>query len=269
MGMPTVGKTVMLGTSTLPLLIYSFDPKSTVVLWTHYPKLMKERWIVVKPFWDEGGNRNPKAYMEWEKTYENHRDTGFLERFATVSIDSYTGWILTAGNYWLHEKNKERSMKERGKLLDHLAQGDYPGLYDLSSTMVYELNSGSWHFLVTCHLRIVRNEETGVDERTELQVYKALKTEIPRLFSEKYVLTKKQVGPGEVKYILLTDVQGLYHIVGSQLRKKHGKNIKVEEEPNFRSLFRKAEKSYEDKPHWKTGKKLNADLLPDDLKEYI
>lgn len=264
-GMPKVGKTRLLGTSVLPLLIYSFDPKSTVVLWQFYPELMRKRWIVVIPFWDEGGHKNPKAYMAWEQLWQKHLESGFLDRFGTVAIDSYTGWLNAAGNYWLYYKNQERAKKDRGKQLDQLAQGDYPGLYDLSSSMVHQMNSGSWHFLMTCHLVIIRDEERGIDLRVELLVYKSLKVEIPRLFSENYILMKRPSGPSKVDYKLLTDISGIYDIVGSQLRKDGLLN--VEEKPNLRYLFKKAGKAWKDKPHWKTGEELDLGLLPDWLRK--
>jgi len=266
-GLPKVGKTTLLGTSTLPLLIYSWDPKSTVVLWNFYPHLMEKQWIIVLPFWDEGGYENPKMYDAWERVYENHLSTGFLHRFATVAKDSYSGWLNAAGNKWLHYKNEERLKKPGGKSTDHLAQGDYPGLYNLSSKMIHQLAGGDWNFLMTCHLNVVRDEDSGVDLRTELMVYKSLKGIIPRLFSENYILLKEPTGPGQVEYQLLTDKKGIYEPVGSQLR-GDGK-LAVKEEANLRALFKKAGVRYEDKPHWKTGETLSPDDLPERLRKYL
>lgn len=266
-GLPKVGKTKLCGTSNLPILFYSFDPKSTVVLHQFYPELMKKRWIVVIPFWDDGGYKAPQAYRAWEKIYENHKNSGFLNRFGTVVIDSYTSWLRAAGNEWLYQQNQKRANKKGGKQLDQLAQGDYPGLYNLSSVMIHELSSGSWNFLLTCHLNIIRDEESGIDTRVELLVYKSLKTEIPSLFSENYILTKRPSGPGSVEYILLTDASGIYNIAGSQLRKDG--ILSVKEIPNFRHLFKKAGVNYKDLPHWKTGEKLNKDDLPEEIAKYL
>jgi len=265
-GLPGTGKTTMVGTSILPILIYSFDPKSTRVLWETYPKLMEKQWIVVIPFWDEGGGEEPRMYVAWERIWENHLKTGFLHRFGTVSVDSYTGWLKAAGNYTLKYKNAKRA-SSGGKELDQLAQGDYLKLYDLSSRMIHQTSSGTWHFIITCHLNIIRDEESGVDLRTELLVYKSLKIEVPRVFSENYILMKEQKGPKDVEYKLLLDKKGIYEPVKSHLRAS-GKLSNVEE-PNFRYLFNKIGSPIKDKPHWKTGEALLPDDLPERLRKYL
>ena len=268
-GAPFTGKTLMLGTAPLPLLIYSFDPKKTQSLWLTYPELMKSRWITVIPFWNED-SKNPTEFKQWDDVVTNHIETGFLNRFGSVAIDSYTGWLRCAGNYVLKDQNKKRSMKQGGKQLDNLAMSDYPVLYNLSHTMVSELSNGSWNFIVTGHLNIIRDEETGTDLRVELSVYNQLKTFLPGQFAEFLLLRKKEIrkdNKKSVKYELLTDATGIYTIAGSQLAAS-GELDKIEI-PNFRHLFAKVGSTFKDKPHWETGKVLDPELCPENIKKYL
>lgn len=239
-GEPGVGKTRLLATAPLPLLIYSFDPKGILVLHNHYQELIDSGMIQYITYWGDDSS-NPTEYLKWEKDWEEHVNTGYLSQFGTVSIDSFTTWMEAAANAWLAERNTRR---KDGKALDNLAIGDYPGLYNLTRTMIKRTSACDVNFILTAHLEAEKDELTGLI-RYVLSTYKGLKTIVPPLFSEKWVMNKRVVGQ-EVQYSILTNNQGLY-TASTQL-----KGLDIREQPNIKNLLKKAGLPYNDKPaFWK------------------
>jgi len=202
-GEPGVGKTRLLATAPLPLLIYSFDPKGVLVLHNYYKELLDSGMIQYLTYWGDDSS-NPTEYLKWEKDWETHIVSGYLNQFGTVAVDSFTTWMEAAGNAWLQEKNTRR---KDGKALDNLAIGDYPGLYNLTRTMIKRTAACDTNFILTAHLEAEKDELTGLI-RYVLSTYKGLKTIVPPLFSEKWVMNKRVIGQ-EVKYEILTNNQGL------------------------------------------------------------
>jgi len=238
-GEPGTGKTRLVSTAPLPILIYSFDPKGTVVLHSQVPELLESGMIQYIPYWGEE-SKNPTQYDIWEKDWEEHINSGYLNQFGTVVIDSFTTWMNAAGNKWLQFKNKKRP----GKETDNLALGDYLGLYNLTKTMVNRTSGCDCNFILIAHLEAEKDELLGTI-RYVLSTYKSLKQEIPPLFTEKWVMTKKP-GPQGVDYSILTNNQGLY-TASTQL-----KGLKINEEPNIKNLMKKAGLPAQDKPaFWK------------------
>lgn len=237
MGQWGTGKTRLLGTAPLPLLIYMFDPKGAIVLHKVYPDLIKEGMIQYIPYWNEEAS-NPTEYARWEKDWEKHIKTGYLNQFGTVAIDSFTSWMDCAGNNWLYLRNQTR----KGGAVESLTIGDYPGLYNLTRNMIKRTSGCNCNFVLTAHLEAEQLENLSV-VRYVLSTYKGLKAIVPPLFSEKWVILKRPLATG-AEYKILTNDEGLY-MASTQI----GADIfNRREEPNIRELLKKAGVSAEDKP---------------------
>lgn len=241
-GMPGTGKTRLLGTAPLPLLVYSFDPKATIVLRTCYPELVKAKLIQWITFYDED-YRSPTQYNKWEQIWTTHCDTGYLNQFGTVAVDSFTTWMECAVNQYVELKDRTRAKK-----LGNLSQNDYLGLYNLTRTMIKKTAANDCNFVLTAHLEAEQNELLGTI-RYVLSTYKGLKVIVPPLFSEKWVMHKEPVGPEQVDYRILTNDSGMY-TASTQL-----KGLAIKEQPDIKALMEKAGLPAIDKPKfWEKGK---------------
>lgn len=239
-GEPGSGKTLTVTTAPKPVLYYSFDPNKMMVLHTQAPELLRSGMIQYIPYWNESYS-SPTEYLRWEKDWEEHISSGYLDQFGTVCIDSFTTWIEAAGNEVLRRKNMTR---KAGIPTDQLAQGDYPLLYNLTRDMIKRTSSCDCNFILTAHLEAEKDELTQ-QIRYVLSTYKGLKTIVPPLFTEKWVMQKRAVGT-EVKYSILTNNKGLY-TASTQL-----KGLDIQEEPDIKKLLQKAGLPANDKPaFWK------------------
>ena len=84
-----------------------------------------------------------------------------------------------------------------------------------------------------------KDEVTG-EISAEIDTFRRLKSQVPLLFTEKYVLIEKNG-----QYRLLTKTQRRFR-AGTQLGA--GGKFNAEEEPDIKTLLRKAGMSTEDKP---------------------
>jgi hypothetical protein len=102
------------------------------------------------------------------------------------------------------------------------------------------------NFIATAHLVNQQDELTG-EVIAELDTYKTLKSRVPILFTEKYVLQTKETSTGVERY-LLTQPKGRYR-ASTQL----GKDgiFDREEIPDLKLLMQKAGLDVSDKPLFK------------------
>lgn len=237
MGEWGVGKTRLLGTARLPILIYMFDPNGAAVLNTVYPNAIMQNMIQVIPCWGdsfanvtgEGTGPPPHKYLEWEKLWQTHIESGYLSQFGTIAIDSYTTWMTSAAAYWLHLKNQTR----KGVKTDMLAQGDYNGLYNLTRSMIHRTQACNCDFILNAHLETEKDELTG-SIRHVLATYARLRSEVPPLFTEKWVMLDQATPKGVSRYII-TQPTGLYR-ASTQL----GTGVwEAREEPNICKMLEK------------------------------
>lgn len=235
MGIYGVGKTRLIATMPKPVLIDSFDPKGTVVIERLYPEELKSGKIMIRRYWNEDYEK-PSEYRRWEDQWEADIESGFLDNLGTYAIDSMTTWIESLANYFSVELKRDRKVQK-------LAINDYLWLYDVVKKVVKQSSSRLCNFAVTGHLVEEQDLITGRIE-ARLKTFKQLQTDIPLLFSEKYVLKKSMKG-NDIVYELLTTSAGRYE-ASTQLGA--GGTLKNVEEPDLCKIMAKIGMKVEDKP---------------------
>ena len=229
MGTFSSGKTTLIGTGRKPILIDSFDPNGTIVL----RKLIDKGEILVRD-WSVDDYKNPKAYRQWEDQWEKDVRDGFLKNFGTYAIDSATTFI-TALAYQISKKF--------GRPPSTLAIQDYGVIYATLGDIVAMSSTQGCDFIMTAHLTFAKDDLTG-EIMTELDTFNKLKTMLPRLFSERYVVRKVEKAAG-LDYEVLTNDKGRFR-AGSRLAAE-GK-IETIEKPDLKAILKKAGYPTEDKP---------------------
>jgi len=227
-GVAGAGKTSFVATAPKPILIDSFDPRGTFVL----REQIEKKEVYVRQYWDEN-SKKPSQYAKWESQWEKDIASGFLENFATYSIDSATTFLNAMTN---------EVARRFGRTNNLPAIQDYMLMYNLMRDMVKITSTRRVNFILTGHSVFVQDELSG-EITVELDTYKKLKSQIPLLFTEKYVIIVKQTG-GKARRVLLTAPQGRY-MASTQLGS--GGKFNTEEEPDLRNLLKKAGLPYEDK----------------------
>ena len=240
MGLAGVGKTSFLATGRRPLLIDSFDPKGTVVLEQMYPEEIGKS-IIIRTFWDED-SANPSVHKRWEEVHNKDMEIGFYNYFGTYAIDSFTTWLDAVSNRVSVEQKRNRSKQK-------LSISDYPIIYDHAKDVVKDMSQFDCDFILTAHLERYQDEASG-RMVTDIRTYKSLQTELPLLFTEKYILEKVEVPksttyPQGVKYQLLTTAAGTYR-ASTQLGA--GNRLAPVEDPNLKQILKKVGYPYDDKP---------------------
>lgn len=193
-GIQGVGKSSFACTGRLPILIDVFDPKGTLFIHVNptLRQLYEERQIIIRPFWAEN-SEHPTEFSRWIKQWQEDCASGFLSMFGTYVIDSGTTMVEAMANYY-------RMKKGRG---DNLQVQDYIPLYNTVMDIVKISNSQACDFIYIGHLLTVQDEVTG-EVKAELDTFSRLRSKIPKLFTEKYVMIKKKTPKGVEHVILLT-----------------------------------------------------------------
>lgn len=237
-GLEGAGKTTLLCTGPKPWLIDSFDPKGTVGIELTYADEIKKGNLLIRKFWNEDFE-NPTEYLKWEKFHEEDKRTGFLNYFGIYAIDSFTTFLDAMANQMSKYMRRDRKVQK-------LAINDYLVIYDQMKSIVKTSSSFNCNFLMTAHLETYIDKITE-ETRTEIKGYKGLKTDIPLLFTEKYVLETEETAKG-IKHILYTRAAGKFR-ASTQL----GANGKLndQEEPDIKKILEKTGFTYEDKPSLK------------------
>ena len=240
MGLYGVGKTSLITTGPKPWLIDSFDPKGTVVLELNMKDEIEAGNLVIRKFWNED-YMAPTEYNRWEAIHEKDISTGFLNHFGTYAIDSFTTFLDSMANQLSRYMKRDRKVQK-------LAINDYLVIYDQMKSVIKTVSSQNCNFIMTAHLETYIDKVTE-ETRTEIKGYKGLKTDVPLLFTEKYVLeTEEAPPPKNIKYNLYTRAAGKFR-ASTQLGS--GGKLKDIEEPNLREIMKKTGFSFEDKPSLK------------------
>jgi len=219
-GLPGAGKTTFIGTGRKPVLVDSFDPRGAVIL----KPLVDSREVYVRTFWDEKTS-SPTEYSRWEDIWEDDLRTGFLNNFGTYAIDSLTTLIQALSNKIATEKGREPGT---------LALQDYQPLYGVVRDIIKLTSTQNVDFILTAHLINVQDDLTGAIS-SEVDTYSKLRSQVPLLFTEKYVINVKS-SPSGPKRVLLTNFSGTFR-ASTQIGA--GK-FSTEEVPDIKVLLKKA-----------------------------
>lgn len=233
MGIYGSGKTTFLTTGVKPILIDSFDPRGTIGIELALENEIKAGNLVIRKWWDETSS-SPKVYKEWEKQWMKDVETGMLKHFGTYAIDSATTFIDALANQVAYQAGR----KDR-----QLAIQDYPVIYNTLKNVIKMSAAQETNFLLTAHLVTTQDEITG-EVLAELDTYKKLKSQIPLLFTEKYIIITKQTPKG-VERVILTQPTGRY-VASSQFALKG--LLEPKEVADLKVIMKKAGLSTTDKP---------------------
>ncbi len=236
MGLRGVGKTTLLGTAPFPLLVDSFDPNGTIVLQQMYPEACRDGRIMIRKWWGDRAKK-PRVFSAWERQWEKDLQSGFLDAMGTYAIDSYTMLqdVLS---------NKVGMTGKSAKLdIGALAMSDYQALYATVKDIINMSSNCDCNFIMTAHTVADKDELTG-EITVDIDAYRKLRTAVPLLFTEKYVLINEPQSGG-VKHVLLTQDHKRYQ-ASTQIGA--GGIFSMKEEPNIKALLRKAGLSDADKP---------------------
>jgi len=228
MSLPGSGKTTLIGTGRLPILLDSFDPKGPVVL----RKLIAEGKVLVRD-WSGDSSKNPTKYRAWEKQWEHDVRSGFLGYFGTYAIDSFTTFSDALSNEIAKVKKRDPGT---------LAIQDYQGLYATIRDMINLTSTQDCDFFLTAHIFTDKDDITG-EITTEMMAYKGLRTSVPLLFSERYILIRKDSPAGNT-FKLLTGVHSRYR-ASSRLASEG--QLDLFEVPDIKWILKKVGRSATDK----------------------
>lgn len=245
MGIFGSGKTRCSCTGRLPILVDMFDPKGSIIFHTdpYLKQLVEEKKLIIRPFSAEN-SQAPTEFERWERQWTEDCKSGFLSYFGTYVIDSGTTWLEAMANYISRKKGGKRDYMLAGRTLTgNLEIQDYIPMYNMVMDMVKISSSQGCDFIYTAHLLTVEDEITG-RVIAALDTYKRLRSKIPKLFSEKYVMSKEQTSQGPVHELLIHST-GKYE-ASSQLMAS-GKLNDIEE-PDLKKLLEKAGLPTDDKP---------------------
>lgn len=262
-GKPGTGKTFILQTARLPVLIDSFDPGKTLCLEVAKPDSvfyfetyqdiadcpdLSKFSFFVRRYWKENHHK-PTAYALWRERFDQDIETDFLSLFGTYALDSHTNWLSAASNYFIKKMKRKITNKNSplfGQMLNQLDRSDYPHIYNEVRDLFNLVGSQSCDFIMTAHVEIsdITDEDGKATGRKEMNLFtfKGLKTIIPSNVTEFYI-AQKTARPKGSEYTLLTENKGYYeafsHLGAS------GK-LSTEEPQDIKALLRKAGLSADD-----------------------
>ena len=230
------GKTHALSTCPRPIWIDCFDPGGTKT--AALQPLIASGDIIVDNRWESDSWQDPFAYNEWEREMESREQEGLFDMIGTYCLDSITRWADTM--MW--------EILRRGTPGKGTRKGKHPEIQDYG---VQQMTAVDWlgrmmsypcHIVVTGHIGLLKDEVTGGVE-TGLLLAGKLSDKVPLVFDEKYITCAKDGSKG-VEYRFQTKNDGKYKAE----TRMGGSSFDMWEDPNIRSLLKRAGKSWEDKP---------------------
>jgi hypothetical protein len=226
------GKTYILRTARRPVHIDSFDPGGTKCLRDQ----IKSGDIIADVRFENEDFSHPRVYSEWEDLFKQRVRSGYFESFGTYVIDSATSWAgAILGKYLQKEGGKADAVPTYQKHYHYQK-------FDLKK-YIRTMLSLPCDVIVTGHLKLIEDPINGQHKYRFLTTGDGMVT-IPLLFDEKYVSTTIE-SSGGVEYKLLTKSTGVYT---ASTRLGRGGVFETYEEPNIKTLLKKAKMPAEDKP---------------------
>lgn len=226
------GKTqVAATTSRAPVLLHSFDPGGT----KHLKPEIQQGTIVpdaryeVEPMGTQGSKKMAQAFSLWERNYQRLKRQGAFEHIGTYMLDSFTTWLLAMGR---------QLAKKQGRTDGILQIQDWQIIGNTLRDYVMEFATLPCDTILTGHIAMTKNELEGGFKAT-IKAPPSLQIDLPLLFDEIYVLEAKEDRKGNVDRKLITQNNGTYECRTRIGRREMG-NFDLREEPNIKSLLRKA-----------------------------
>lgn len=234
------GKTSMLKTCRMPLLIHSFDPGGTDVL----QKEIKEGKILVDNRFERDDPYAPSAFRLWMDEFARLEKSGFFNHVGTYAIDSVTTWSQII-MYEVIRKAVKAQPKKR-------TIGSQPYENDWLPQMQYIENYMRKFLALPCDCVLLGHSEYKMDRDNNiigdlgLMITGKLRTRVPALFSEVYYLKIKNYKTGERELLTQPDYQ-----IMAGTRLGAGGKLDKYERPDFKHILRKVGMSTEDRPLFK------------------
>lgn len=226
------GKTFLARTARFPVHIDSFDPGGTKGLEDYIAK----GDIIVDSRYESENPMKPSMYPIWIKEMQSRLDSGYFDHIGTYIIDSSTSWAEMIMNDIL----KKAGIPGQQPRWAH----DYGPQKTLIRNYLKMCLDLPCDFILTGHLKMITDEGAGGKTIFRFATTGQGVITIPTMFDEIWNMTTKDTSGG-LKYQILTQSTGTY-ACRSRLA-KDGLLDKFEE-PNIKSILKKAGKSVEDKP---------------------
>lgn len=236
-GPPKVGKTSLLKTCRLPVVIHSFDPGGCDVL----RKEIEEGKVLVDTRFEKDDPYNPKTFRIWRDEFQKLVKSGFFNHVGTFVIDSVTTWqqviMYEVIRLAVKAYPKKRSL------------GSHPHENDWLPQMQYIENYMRKFLALPCDCVLLGHSELPTDRDGKvigdlgLMLTGKLKTRIPALFSEIYYLKIKNYKTGERVLLTQPDFQ-----IMAGTRLGSGGELEKWEKPDFKNILRKVGMDTSDKP---------------------
>lgn len=189
------GKTNVLRTCRLPVLVHSFDPGGTKTIRDE----IKDGKIFADTRYEVEDAKNPTAFKAWDAEYHRLKQGGIFNQVGTFALDSATTWSQAAMNV---------TLKVAGRAGGTPQQNDYLPTMVMLEAAIKDMCG------LPCDIVLIAHEDVDKDEATGRMMVGPgfigkLKQRIPILFDEIYCATTKEVPTG-VNYTFLTRSTGLY-----------------------------------------------------------
>jgi len=243
LGFQGTGKTHLLKTCRLPVLIHSFDPGGT----KHLRKEMLEGKIVADTRFEKEDMNDPTAYSLWEDEFFRLRSMNAFAEVGTYCIDSFTTWFDALKDQICRRKGLPTKLAAQyrgatGRAVGLLEQQDWQVAGNIVKDMTKLCADLPCDFILTGHTLLEKEEVSG-RMIAFFNAIPSLRINVPILFDEIYIMEAEETTAG-IRRSLLTAPTGRYIArtrIGSE-------KFELHEEPNIKHLLKKAGMGLDDKP---------------------
>jgi hypothetical protein len=234
------GKTRLIQTARLPILIDSFDPGGTKTLRDEINGVTPG-WVIgainADTRWELENPKKPSVAKDWEKEYERRKRDGIFGQLGTYVIDSVTTFSDCFANQYLASKNRAG---------DYLYQQDYNPIMAAISAAMKDILALPCDVIFIAHTDVDKDEVSGRMFAGPNFIGKSSRGKYPVWFDEIYAAVTKETKEG-IEYSLLTQPSGMYK---ARTRLGKGGIFDTYEKPDIKALLRKAGISDADNPAW-------------------
>jgi GTPase SAR1 family protein len=204
-----VGKTSILNTARMPVLIHSFDPGGAKL--AHLRPLINSGEIIYDGRFEHDSVDNPTAYMAWEAEFIRLKSMGIFSQIGTYVVDSYTTFMASAKNELIKRRmgGNVRDLKpKKGSWEGILEKQDWQILGQITIDMVKLATALPCDFILTGHTTLVPDETTG-RQLVRFNSIPSLRVDVPLLFDEIYVMQAED-SPQGMSRRFITNTTGRY-----------------------------------------------------------